>query len=248
MSVKNEDAPARRVFLRHVGRASGATLAAPALLGGMALAPTEGRAAGSAESNGAERAAYLSLGPKEAACLEALVDVMCPADALSPRGVDAGLHLYIDRQLAGGWGRGDRLYRQGPWKAGKPQHGYQLALTPEQYFKAGIAALVRAVHSLTGKSVEELAARELDEVLQSVVAGKLENEGFSLRAWFNDSLYPLFVQACFADPMYGGNREKVFWRAVGFPGLPAVYSRDVTEYRGGQHPGSTNPKSIADLS
>ncbi len=43
---------------------------------------------------------------------------------------------------------------------------------------------------------------------------------FALGAWFNDSFYPLFVQACFADPMYGGNRDKVFWRAIGFPACP----------------------------
>lgn len=246
--MNKHTAPPRRAFLRQLGSATGASFAAPAVLGSIALTPAAAQPAIVTAKGTAERVAYLSLGPTEAACVEALVNVMCPADSLTPSGVDCGLHLYIDRQLAGAWGRGDRLYRQGPWRPGKPQHGYQLALTPEQYFKAGIAALTQAVQSLTGKTLEALAARELDDVLQGVVAGKLDNERFSLRAWFSDSLYPLFVQACFADPMYGGNRSKVFWRTVGFPGLPSFYAREVVESRGRQVRGAAEPKSIEDLS
>jgi gluconate 2-dehydrogenase gamma chain len=43
-----------------------------------------------------------------------MVNVMCPADALTPGGVDCGLAAYIDRQLAGGFGKGARLYMRGP--------------------------------------------------------------------------------------------------------------------------------------
>jgi hypothetical protein len=63
----------------------------------------------------------------------------CPADNLTPNRVDCGLATFIDRQLAGDFGRDDRLYRLGPYRRGKPQLGYQLPLTPEQFFKAGSA-------------------------------------------------------------------------------------------------------------
>jgi gluconate 2-dehydrogenase gamma chain len=55
---------------------------------------------------------YESLGPAEAAFVEAMVNVMCPADALTPNGVDCGLATFIDRQLAGGFGKGERYYPQ----------------------------------------------------------------------------------------------------------------------------------------
>ena len=35
-------------------------------------------------------------------------------------------------------------------------------------------------------------------------------------------VYPLFQQACFADPVYGGNRDKVFWKMIGYPGPAGV--------------------------
>ena len=51
---------------------------------------------------------------------------MVPADELTPKGTDLGLAIFIDRALAGGWGKGDRMYMQGPWKRGVPSQGYQL--------------------------------------------------------------------------------------------------------------------------
>ena len=81
--------------------------------------------------------AYLSLGPEEAAFVEALVNVLCPADEFSANGVDCGLAVYIDRQLAGPYGQGDRRYLRGPFKRGKPELGLQLPLTPEQFAKPG---------------------------------------------------------------------------------------------------------------
>src|SRR5947209_1577867 len=52
-------------------------------------------------------AAYSHLNPEEAAFIEAVVDHMIPADEYSPKGTDLGLNIYIDRALAGGWGKGD---------------------------------------------------------------------------------------------------------------------------------------------
>jgi gluconate 2-dehydrogenase gamma chain len=65
---------------------------------------------------------------------------MVPADEYTPKGTDLGLNVYIDRALAGGWGKGERLYMQGPWKQGVPSQGYQLPLTPADLYRAGIEA------------------------------------------------------------------------------------------------------------
>jgi len=86
---------------------------------------------------------YVFLTPSEASFVEALADHMVPADALTPSGVALGIPVYIDRALAGSWGKGDRLYLQGPWQKGLATQGYQLPLTPSQLYRAGIAMPAR---------------------------------------------------------------------------------------------------------
>ena len=193
-------------------------------------------------------AGYQSLGPDEASFVEAFVNVLCPADHLTPNGVDCGLATFIDRQLAGGYGKGENLYMQGPWKKGKPQLGYQLPLTPDQFFKAGIAAANAACKRRFGKEFDALSPADADTFLQDVAAGKVADPRVPLGEWFNELAYPLFVQACFADPIYGGNNGKVFWRMVGYPGLPATHRLDMVQFRGKPFPAARNPKSIADFS
>src|SRR5450759_418327 len=94
-------------------------------------------------------AGYAFLNLEEAAFVEALVDHMVPADQHSPKGTDLGINIYIDRALAGGWGKGERLYMQGPWKQGAPSQGYQLPLTPAQLYRAGIQATNAHCRKLT---------------------------------------------------------------------------------------------------
>ena len=191
---------------------------------------------------------YLSLGPDEAGFVEALVDVMCPADGLTPSGVDCGLAVFIDRQLAGGFGKGERLYMRGPWHQAKPQLGYQLPMTPEQFFKVGIAAADAASRQRSGKGFSELAEAEADQFLHDLAGGKVTDERVPLASWFNELVYPLFIQACFADPIYGGNAGKVFWKMIGYPGLPATHAQDMVDFRGKPYPGAAEPMSIADFS
>ena len=93
-----------------------------------------------------------------------------------------------------------------------------------------------------------LPVRWMDAFLQELAAGKVDGGRVPLGQWFNELVYPLFTQACYADPLYGGNRGNVFWKLIGYPGLPAAYGIDMARYRGKRHPGAADPKSIADLS
>src|SRR5262245_38456789 len=88
----------------------------------------------------AEAAGYSFLNLEEAAFIEALVDHIVPADDVSPKGTDLGVNIYIDRALAGAWGKGERLYLQGPWKRGATSKGYQLSLTTAQLCSGGVTA------------------------------------------------------------------------------------------------------------
>ncbi|MBI3373132.1 MAG: gluconate 2-dehydrogenase subunit 3 family protein [Betaproteobacteria bacterium] len=237
----------RRSFLK----GAGATFA----LAGVAAAPASGiaqtsptAAPGAAAPGSAAAAGYQSLGLEEAAITEALVEHMWPADQFTASGVELGIATYIDRQLAGAFGRGDRLYAQGPFRKGKAQHGYQLPLTPEAWYKTGVGALSAYCRRTHGKTFDRLPAPEREAVLQAVSTGKANAPDVDLSAWFNGLFYPLFTQGGFADPIYGGNRGKAAWKMIGYPGLPAVYNRDIVIFRGKRHPKSDAPKSIQDLS
>src|SRR5438552_9132671 len=70
----------------------------------------------------------------------AAVDTLIPADELTPAASDCGVVTFIDRQLAGGWGQGAKMYRGGPFRQGKPEQGYQLPYAPREFFALGIAA------------------------------------------------------------------------------------------------------------
>src|SRR5262245_33506124 len=246
----SDKTPARRVFMIRVASASSAlAIGAAARVASAADGPTAAANVPTAAPDASESAAgYQSLGPDEIAFVEAMVNVMCPADGLTPSGVDCGLATYMDRQLAGAFGRGDRLYRHGPVRKGKPQHGYQLPLTPEQFFKAGVAAADATCAKRFGKRFDELDAAQADAFLQDIAAGKVDGGRTPLAQWFNELVYPLFTQACFADPIYSGNRGKVFWKLIGYPGLPATHQQDIVLYRGKPVPAAANPKSIQDFS
>jgi gluconate 2-dehydrogenase gamma chain len=78
-------------------------------------APAPAQQGATAPAQPATSVGYSYLNLQEQAFVEALVDHMVPADELTPKGTDLGLNIFIDRALSGSWGKGDRLYMQGPW-------------------------------------------------------------------------------------------------------------------------------------
>src|ERR1700712_3952195 len=61
----------------------------------------------------------------EVAAMEALSDRIIPPDAQFPGGRDAGCTVFIDRQLAGAYGRQQGLYVRAPFKDGAKNQGPQ---------------------------------------------------------------------------------------------------------------------------
>ena len=240
-----EDSIPRRSFLKGAGAAGAA---AATVLGGhsepaQAQVPTQAPAPAAVPSAAGE--ALLTLTATEAAFLSAAYDTFIPADTMSPCGTDCGLVTYIDRQLAGAWGNGARFYRNGPFLQGKPEHGYQLPLTPHEFFAAGIKAANAWTRKTHGKDFDRLAPGERDVALKAMEAGKAEFPDFNSKPFF-EALYRSAMEGFFADPIYGGNRNKVSWRMVGYPGLPASYGAKAEAYRGKKL--NIEPQSIADFS
>jgi gluconate 2-dehydrogenase gamma chain len=100
----------RRGFLK------GAVVGGAAAASAATIATPEIAQAEAAPAAAPDAAGYAFFNLDEAAFIESLVDHMIPADEVSPKGTDLGVNVYIDRALAGSWGKGDRLYMQGPWK------------------------------------------------------------------------------------------------------------------------------------
>ena len=231
----------RRGFL--VGAGAAAAALAPEVPPAQAQTPPPAAATPAAAAPAAE--AWLTLTQTEAAFIEATVDVLIPADELTPSGSDCGVAVFVDRQLAGAWGNGARLYRQGPFLKAKPELGYQLALTPREFFAAGIEAANAYTRKTYGKEFDRLTEAQREETLKAMEAGKAQFVAFSSTQFFN-ALLQLAMEGFFADPIYGGNRDMASWKMIGYPGLPATYREDIKTYFGKKY--DKPPRSIADFS
>jgi gluconate 2-dehydrogenase gamma chain len=233
----------RRKFLKGAvaGSAAAATVSLP-----RAAEAQKGGPAQASKGLPAPANTYAYLNPEEAAFVEALVDHMVPADEYTPKGTDLGLNTYIDRALAGGWGRGDRLYMQGPWKPGVPSQGYQLPLTPAELYRTGIAAANAFCVKTHGKSFDKIGAAQREEFLLGLRAGKVAFENGPPARVFFATLYQNVMEGMFADPIYGGNRNKAGWKLIGFPGVIAVHYQNVEKYRDKKY--SVDPVGISDMS
>jgi gluconate 2-dehydrogenase gamma chain len=241
--MADETLPRRKFLL-------GAGLAGAGVAAGLTgvPAPAEAQTAPPAAPKpaaGAEPESFLTLTATEAAFMSAMADTIIPADELSPSGTDCGVVVYIDRQLAGAYGAGAKMYRSGPYQRGKPEQGYQLALTPRDYFAVGIAATNDWSRKTFGKDFDRLSVADRATALKAMEEGKAQLEHFSATGFFNRVL-AIVMEGFFADPMYGGNRNKVAWQMLGFPGLPATYADKVDAYRNKRY--VAPPRSIADFS
>jgi gluconate 2-dehydrogenase gamma chain len=155
--------------------------------------------------------------------IEPAIDRLIPPDELGPSATQANVHFFLDRQLAGPFGRGDHYYLGGPWPKGTPEQGYQSRLTPAQLYRTTIPAIESyAKNKYRGKTFKDLAAADQDAVLKGLESGTAMLNGADGKAFF-----AMFVQnvkeGYFSDPIYGGNKDMAAWKMIGFPGAHYDY-------------------------
>lgn len=171
----------------------------------------------------------------EASIVEAAVDRLIPPDDLGPGGKDAGCAVFIDRQLAGPYGRSEGLYMKPPFMPGATTQGYQLPDTPAARYRGGLKALAAHVEgAFAGKAFRELSPQDQDAVLAGLESGSIALDGID-SAQFFALLLQNTQEAFFADPVYGGNRDMAGWKLVGFPGARYDY-RDWVERHNEPYP------------
>ena len=174
---------------------------------------------------GSLRKTYTFFTTAEAEFVEAAVARLIPADELGPGALEADSPYFIDQQLAGEYGAGARFYAQGPFGATTAFQGYQLPLTPRQLYRAGIAATDRYCEEKYGRRFALLDPARQDEVLHGLagVAGDVNLQEVPGATFFAHLLGDT-KDGFFSDPAYGGNRDMIGWKLVGFPGVPAAYA------------------------
>jgi gluconate 2-dehydrogenase gamma chain len=161
--------------------------------------------------------------PQEAATVEAFVDRLIPGDELSPGGRDCGCAVFIDRQLAGPYGRFEGLYMAGPFQQGTKQQGPQSSQIPAQHYRLALAALDKASRGkYAGKSFVDLSDEQKDEVMAGLENGSLKLDGTDSQEFFKLILKDT-QNGFLADPVYGGNKDAASWKMIGFPGTHYDY-------------------------
>jgi gluconate 2-dehydrogenase gamma chain len=172
---------------------------------------------------------------EEGAAVEALVDRLIPPDPETPGAKDAGVAVYIDRQLAGPYGTSAALYMRPPFAEGTPQQGPQSPMTPATRYRRSLAALDRHCRAaFANKPFREIPDERKDALLGELQHNTTQLEGVSGKGFF-ELLLRNTKEGFFADPVYGGNRDLVGWKMIGFPGARYDY-RDWVERHSQRYP------------
>jgi len=233
----------RRELLKLVGAASAGTLP----LGAAAAGDEQQKQAPAGDakpvgSPGAPRYGFFNF--EEVLFVEAAVDMLIPADEVGPGALELGVAFFIDGQMSSGYGRGDRMYLQGPFIEGTPEQGYQLRMTPAELMQAGIKDVDAYCREKYHASFHDLASSDRNAVLHGLEAGTATLTTVPAQVFFN-LLYELTLQGYFSDPIHGGNYGKGSWKMLGFPGIGGMYADKITEYRNKRY--TADPVGIQDL-
>lgn len=229
----------RRAFLIHTALAGSAGIAGAAVVhdGELGAPPQTIQGGmpwkeGLADSPpGVEGTDFKYFTADERAFIEAAVGRLIPNDDVGPGAVEAGVPFFLDRQLAGPYGRGDHYFLGGPWKKGAPEQGYQSRFNPAQFYRAAIKAIDQyAAKTFNGSTFAKLSESDRDTTLKALEKGTIElDDGVDGKSFFA-MLLQNTKEGYFSDPIYGGNKDMGAWKMIGFPGAHYDYSDWVSRH------------------
>jgi gluconate 2-dehydrogenase gamma chain len=162
----------------------------------------------------------------EAKTIQAAAERIFPNDESGPGATEAAVVIYIDRQLAGPYGKDKYRYTKGPWIASSLEHGYQEKENPQQIYRAGLLLL--------GEDFAAVSAAEQDQRLEKIEMSR-----------FFQLLRTHTIEGMFCDPLHGGNVNMVGWKLIGFPGPRMSYRSEIDKYYGKAY--TAEPKSLEQI-
>jgi gluconate 2-dehydrogenase gamma chain len=194
---------ARRAFL--VGAVGAGALAGAGLVPEAHAKPHERRKTAAADA--AEAHTHVSgeghgafLNDDNAATVGAFAERLMPGAPGMPGARDADVLNYIDLALAGAYADLQDFYRRG---------------------LAQLDAYCQQTYQL---SFARLDAARQDAVIAALEQGKAEGFTWPTAQAFFNTLRTHTMEGMFADPIYGGNKDFVGWRLVGFPGAQPAFT------------------------
>jgi gluconate 2-dehydrogenase gamma chain len=154
--------------------------------------------------------ALMFFNDEEARTIEAVSGRIIPGDAHNPGAKEAGAVIFIDRALAGFFSHLQTFYRE------------------------GIAALDQTSRSRFGCAFLNLNESQQDELLRTIeggleqrsIEGALRDDRSGKLSQFFSVVYEHTLEGTFGDPIYGGNRDAIGWKMVGFPGAQWSYTAE----------------------
>jgi gluconate 2-dehydrogenase gamma chain len=162
----------------------------------------------------------------EALIVAAAASRIFPSDDNGPGAREAGVVIFIDRQLAGPWGRDGHRYTHEPFDEGAAaEFGYQGKAAPREIYRQGLKGL---------QGFDQLPPSEQDARLKAIEDG----------VFFN-LLRRNTIEGMFCDPQHGGNVDMVGWQLIGFPGPRMSNYVEIEKYRGEAF--RPKPMSLAQL-
>jgi len=161
----------------------------------------------------------------EARVVTAACERIFPSDATGPGATEAGVVIYIDRQLAGPYGADKYRYSKGPWRESYPEHGYQGKENPRDTYREGIRGLGNFADLSIGEQAKKLTAIE--------------------KTHFFALLRAHTIEGMFSDPMHGGNAGLIGWQLIGFPGPQMSHRNEIDKHFG--QPWRPKPQSLEQI-
>lgn len=146
---------------------------------------------------------FMFFNEEEVRTVEAITSRLIPGDSLNPGAKEAGAVLFIDRSLAGFFSHLQAFYRKGIFELNN--------YCKEQY----------------EKTFSDLSPEEQDTVLSTIDGSNREGQHeLSLLEQFFEVVYEHTLEGTFGDPLYGGNKNKIGWKMIGFPGVYWGYTTE----------------------
>jgi gluconate 2-dehydrogenase gamma chain len=196
-----------------------------AAIGGTLLYTLAGEPVRLQAQNGTVKLPLRFFTAEEARIVTAACARIFPSDASGPGATEAGVVIFIDRQLAGPYGRDKSRYTKGPFVESYPEHGYQGKESPSETYRAGIKTL---------GDFASLPPADQDAKLRSIE-----------KAHFFQLLRAHTIEGMFSDPMHGGNAGLIGWQLVGYPGPQMSYRNEIDKHFG--QPWRPKPQSLEQI-
>ncbi len=204
----------------------------------------------------------------QARTIDALVSRIYPGDPSDPGAHEAGVVNFIDKMLAFHEGGVEPYYAEGPhakayegdtpppqtsdklgpivWvkKSELHRYGSQSTLKLLDRYRNGIGYVDAYSKSKYGAPFADLQPGTQDQVIQDMIDDKAKDyfEDPSDTEFFH-MLQTHTIQGMFSDPAYGGTKDMIGWKQVGYPGAQRAFTPEDMNREGPVRP----PQSLAML-